>query len=111
MAAADCGGTTSITEMSRYQLGFNERLLQDFGSLQRDKMVACTVEPVFPEPVLFVIFVWYRVVECVGRKCLMECGVEDGDLRFSWKQFRGNSNALCRCWIVQRRQFRQFFDP
>src|SRR5690242_2164415 len=96
--------------MGRDELGPAERFVEDFGGLKGNKVVACSMKPVFTDPILFVILVWNRVMECIRGKGLMECGVKNCDLWFSGKQLCGNFNALCGCWIVQGRQYTQFLD-
>src|ERR1700730_1592598 len=70
------GCAASVAETCRKELCLLDRFANPFGRLQNDKMMACAVEPITPDPVLFVVFVGNRVVKGGSRQSLMERGIE-----------------------------------
>src|SRR5271166_668546 len=100
-----------ITKMRRNKLSLVDRLTNQFRCLQSDEMMARTVESIPANPILFVVFIWNRVVKGVVWESLMERGIEHRDLRLIGEQFGSEANALNARRIMKGCEFRQFFDP
>src|SRR5580692_1550141 len=91
---ADRRHAAPISKMRRNKLSLVDRLTNQFRRLQRDKMVACTVESIPADPIFFVVFIWNRVVEGVVWQSLMKRGIEHHDLRLIREEFGSDANAL-----------------
>src|ERR1700722_5092161 len=75
----------SISKMRGNKLGLLDRFAKPLGRLQYDKMMAGSVESVPADSVLFVVFVWNRVVKGMRRQCLVKRSIEHGHLLLIWK--------------------------
>jgi hypothetical protein len=62
--------------MAGYDLQFVERPFEKLGSLQRGIEVRHTVEPIAPDPVLLIVFVWKTVKVGIRRERVMKGRVE-----------------------------------
>src|ERR1700730_4622546 len=108
---ADRRCAAPISKMGRNKLSLVEGLTSQLRRLQSDKMMARTVESIPADPILFVVFIWNRVVKGVVWESLMERGIEHRDLRLIGEQFGGNANPLNARRIMKGCQICKFFDP
>src|SRR5260370_31863419 len=108
---ADAPRAAPIPKMCRNELSLVEWLTNQFRRLQRDKMMARTMESIPADSVLLVVFVRNRVVESIVRKSLMKRSIEHHDLRLIREQFASNANALNARRIMKGPEICQFFDP
>src|SRR5271165_1822040 len=107
---ADRRCAAPISKMRRNKLSLVEGLTNQFRRLRSDKMMARTVKSIPADPILFVVFIWNRVVKGVVRESLMERSIEHGDLRLIGEQFGGDANALNARRIMKGCEICKFFD-
>lgn len=74
--------------------------------------VRTAMESVTPDPVTVVVLIWDRVKVCLFGKCLVECGIENRDLRYALaQQFLTRRYPTEICGVMQRRQFNAVLNP
>ena len=79
-------------------------------SLLRYEAVACSVEAITTNAILFIILVWNCIQICLLWHTLSKCSIKYCYLRYTWHSCLTCFNTNQVCWIMKRSEIEALSD-